>query len=107
MSLAANWLGLVWTSAAATKFWGREDRYRTYVCKYCERETGEGMLVLAPMAPAVISASFVSPSAIAHLTVQKYVMYVLWYHLKQEFERQGLKMTRQPMSKCLLKATED
>ena len=53
------------------------------------------------------SGSFASPSAIAHLAVQKYVMYSPLYRLEQEFDRQGLKLSRQTMSNWLLKATED
>lgn len=89
------------------EFWVREDRYPTYACKHCEKETGEGNVVPTPMAPTVIPGSFASPSAIAHLAVQKYVMYSPLYRLEQEFERQGLKLSRQTMSNWLLKAAED
>ena len=89
------------------EFWVREDRYPTYACKNCEKETGEGNVVPTPMAPTVIPGSFASPSAIAQLAVQKYVMYSPLYRLEQEFERQGLKLSRQTMSNWLLKATED
>lgn len=71
------------------------DRYPTYACKHCEKETGEANVVPTPMEPTVIPGSFASPSAIAHLAVQKYVMYSPLYRLEQEFERQGLKLSRQ------------
>ena len=89
------------------EFWVREDRYPTYACKNCEKETGEANVLPTPMAPTVIPGSFASPSAIAQLAVQKYVMYSPLYRLEQEFERQGLKLSRQTMSNWLLKATED
>ena len=89
------------------EFWVREDRYPTYACKDCEKETGEANVVPTPMEPAVIPGSFASPSAIAHLAVQKYVMYSPLYRLEQEFDRQGLKLSRQTMSNWLLTATED
>ena len=89
------------------RFWVREDRYPTYACKHCEEETGEANVVPTPMEPTVIPGSFASPSAIAHLAVQKYVMYSPLYRLEQEFDRQGLKLSRQTMSNWLLKATED
>lgn len=89
------------------EFWVREDRYPTYVCKACEKETGESNVVSTPMEPTVIPGSFASPSAIAHLAVQKYVMYSPLYRLEQEFDRQGLKLSRQTMSNWLLTATED
>ena len=54
------------------RFWVREDSYPTYACKACEKETDEANVVSTPMEPAVIPGSFASPSAIAHLGVQKY-----------------------------------
>lgn len=89
------------------EFWVREDRYPTYACKACEKETGEANVVPTLMEPTVIPGSFASPSAIAHLAVQKYVMCSPLYRLEQEFDRQGLKLSRQTMSNWLLKATED
>lgn len=80
------------------EFWVREDRYPTYACKHCEKETGETNVVPTPMEPTVIPGSFASPSAIAHLVMQKYVMYSPLYRLEQEFARQGLKLSRQTMS---------
>ena len=89
------------------EFWAREDCYPTYACKACEKETGEANVVPTPMEPTVIPGSIASPSAIAHLAVQKYVMYSPLYRLEQEFDRQGLKLPWQTMSNWLLKATED
>lgn len=69
------------------EFWVRENRYPTYACKHCEKETREANVRPAPMEPTVIPGSFASPSAIAHLAVQKYVMYSPLYRLEQEFDR--------------------
>lgn len=77
------------------EFWVREDHYFTYACKNCEQETGESVVVPTSMEPSVLPGSFASPSAIAHLAVQKYVMYSPLYRMEQEFERQGLKLSRQ------------
>lgn len=67
----------------------REDLYPTYACKHYEEETGEAVVVQTPMASTAVPGSFASPSAIAYLAVQKYVMYSPLYRLEQEFERQG------------------
>ena len=88
------------------EFWVREDRYPTYGCKNCEKETGEANVVPTPMEPSVIPGSFASPSAIAHLAVQKYVMYSPLYRLEQEFDRQGLKLSRQTMANWILQASD-
>ena len=77
------------------KFWVREDWYYTYACKVCEQETGETVMKAAPAEPSVLPGSFASASAIAHLAVQKFVMYSPLYRLEQEFDRMGLKLSRQ------------
>ena len=59
------------------------------------------------MEPAVLPGSFASPSALAHIAVQKFVMYSPLYRLEKEYERQGLKLSRQTMSNWLLRASED
>lgn len=84
----------------------QEDRYPTYACKKCEKETGETVIVPTPMASAFIPDGFAFPYAIAHFAAQKHVMYSPLYHLEQEFECHGLKLSRQTMSNWLLKATE-
>lgn len=89
------------------KFWVREDVYYTYACKVCEKETGDSVIVNTPKEPAVLPGSFASPEAIAHLMVQKFVMYSPLYRQEQEWERQGLKLSRQVMSHWLLRAAED
>ena len=79
----------------------------TYACKNCEQETGETVVECASREPSVLPGSFASPSAIAHIATQKYVMYSPLYRLEQEFERMGMKLTRQTMSNWLLHATEN
>ena len=89
------------------KFWVREDWYYTYACRVCEQETGETVVKATPAEPSVLPGSFASASAIAHLAVQKFVMYSPLYRLEQEFDRMGLKLSRQTMSNWLLHAAED
>lgn len=55
----------------------------------------------------MLPGSFASPSAIAHIATQKYVMFSPLYRLEQEFERMGMKLTRQTTSNWLLHATEN
>ena len=88
------------------KFTVVEDVYYTYACKVCEKETDETVIVKTPKEPTVLPGSFASPEAIAHIMVQKYVMYSPLYRMEKEFERQGLKLSRQAMSRWLLRASE-
>ena len=89
------------------RFWIQEDVYYTYACKVCEKETGDSVIVNTPKKPAVLPGSFASPEAIAHLMVQKFVMYSPLYRQEQEWGRQGLRLSRQVMSHWLLRAAED
>lgn len=88
------------------KFWVREDVYYTYSCKNCERETGETNILKTPKEPALLPGSFASAEAVAHIMTQKFVMYSPLYRLEQEFNRQGLKLSRQTMSNWLLNSSE-
>ena len=88
------------------EFWVREDIYYTYACKNCEQETGETNIVKAAKEPALLPGSFASAEAVAYLAAQKFVMHSPLYRLEQEFNRQGLTLSRQTMANWLLKASE-
>ena len=88
------------------EFWVREDVYYTYACKNCEQETGEANIVKVAREPALLPGSFASAEAVAYLAAQKFVMYSPLYRLEQEFNRQGLKLSRQTMANWLLNTSE-
>ena len=88
------------------EFWVREDVYYTYACKNCEQETGEANIVKAAKEPALLPGSFASAEAVAYLATQKFVMYSPLYRLEQEFNRQGLRLSRQTMANWLLNISE-
>lgn len=88
------------------EFWVREDVYYTYACKNCEQETGEANIVKAVKEPSLLPGSFASAEAVAYLATQKFVMYSPLYRLEQEFNRQGLRLSRQTMANWLLNISE-
>ena len=88
------------------QFWIREDVYYTYACKNCEQETGEANIAKAAKEPALLPGSFASAEAVAYLATQKFVMYSPLYRLEQEFNRQGLRLSRQTMANWLLNTSE-
>ena len=88
------------------KFWIREDVYYTYACKSCELETGEANIVKAAKEPVLLPGSFASAEAVAHIMVQKFVMYSPLYRLEQEFNREGLKLSRQTMANWMLNTSD-
>ena len=88
------------------KFWIREDVYYTYACKQCEEETGEANILKTPKEPVLYPGSFASAEAVAHIMTQKFVMYSPLYRLEQEFNREGLKLSRQTMANWMLNTSD-
>ena len=82
----------------------REDWYYTYACKTCKEETP---VAKTEKEPSVIPGSYSSAEAIAHIMVQKFVMGSPLYRQEQEWNRQGVKLSRQTMSNWILRAAED
>jgi len=76
-----------------------------YACRDCEKNGTEVPIVKAEMPNPVIKGSFASPEAIAHIASQKFVMGIPLYRQEQEWERNGIHLSRQTMSNWLIKAT--
>jgi hypothetical protein len=55
----------------------------------------------------LVKGSFASPEAISHIMCQKFVMGAPLYRQEQDWNRQGIMLSRQTMSNWLIKATED
>ena len=68
------------------RFWIREDVYYTYACRKCEQDSGEANILKTPKEPALLPGSYASAEAVAHIAVQKFVMYSPLYRLEQEGE---------------------
>jgi len=85
----------------------REHVRKTYACRDCETDECGVPIVKAPVDNPVIKGSFASPEAIAHIMCQKFVMGVPLYRQEQDWNRQGIMLSRQTMSNWLIKATED
>ena len=75
----------------------REDWYYTYACKTCKEENIETPVAKTEKEPSVIPGSYASAEAIAHIMVQKFVMGSPLYRQEQEWNRQGVKLSRQTM----------
>ena len=85
----------------------REHIRKVYACRDCEKDECGVPILKAPVDEAVIKGSFASPEAIAHIMTQKFVMGVPLYRQEQDWNRQGIMLSRQTMSNWLIKATED
>jgi len=85
----------------------REHRQAVYSCRRCENNSDHTPILKASVPESVIRGSFASPEAIAHIMVQKYVMGVPLYRQEQEWNRNGIMLSRQTMSNWLIKAAGD
>ena len=85
----------------------REDVYYTYACRKCSVEATETPILKTERIPPVISGSYASPEAIAHIMVQKFVMVSPLYRQEQELNRSGIQLSRQTMSNWILRAADD
>lgn len=84
----------------------RHVRY-TYACRDCEKNNITVPLIKAPVPKPVIKGSFASPEAVAHIITQKFVMATPLYRQEQEWNRQGIMLSRQTMSNWLIRCAED
>jgi transposase len=80
---------------------------KVYACRGCEKDECGVPILKAPMNEPVIKGSFASPEIIAHIMTQKFVMGAPLYRQEQDWNRNGIMLSRQTMSNWLLKATED
>ncbi|AHF09278.1 hypothetical protein A7D23_15280 [Dehalobacter sp. TeCB1] len=85
----------------------REDRYFSYACLTCKAEALETPVLKTRKDKPVISGSFASPEAIAHIMTQKFVMCSPLYRQEQELNRSGVMLSRQTMSSWILRVAED
>jgi transposase len=67
----------------------REDVYFVYSCRACEHNETTTPIVTAKMPASVIPGSLASPSAIAHIMTQKYVMGMPLYRQEQQLHQLG------------------
>jgi len=78
-----------------------------YACRDCEKDAYGVPIVKAPIDEPVIKGSFASPEAIAHIMTQKFEMGSPLYRQEQEWNRNGIMLSRQTMSNWLIRASED
>ncbi len=78
-----------------------------YACRGCEKNAEQAPIVKADMPRPVIKGSCASPESVAHIAAQKFVMGIPLYRQEQEWERNGVPLSRQTMSNWLIKASGD
>lgn len=84
-----------------------EHRRSVYSCRFCEKNGDHATIIKAPMPEPVIKGSLASPSAVAHIMTQKYVMYAPLYRQEQDWRRNGVALSRQTMANWVIRCAED
>jgi transposase len=78
-----------------------------YACRSCERNNDHVPILKAPVPEPVIRGSLASPSAVAHIIVEKYVKAVPLYRQEQSLLRDGICLSRQTMANWITKCAQD
>jgi transposase len=78
-----------------------------YGCRDCEKNACSVPIVKAKADVPLIKGSIATAEAVAHVMTQKFVMGMPLYRQEQEWNRNGIPLSRQTMSNWLLKCTED
>jgi transposase len=84
-----------------------EHRRSVYSCRNCEKNNDNAVILKAAMPKPVIVGSLASPSAVAHIMTQKYVMHAPLYRQEQDWKRQGVILSRQTMANWVIRCAED
>ena len=84
-----------------------EHNQHIYSCRNCAKKSDHVPIVKAEMPEPVIKGSFASAESVAHIMAQKFVMSVPLYRQEQEWNRQGIMLSRQTMSNWLIRCAED
>lgn len=73
-----------------------------YTCRHCQKEAIKTPVLTAPMPTPAFPNSLASPSAVAHIMVQKFVEGSPLYRQEQGFARLGFSLSRQTMANWML-----
>jgi len=78
-----------------------------YACRNCEKTAQCVPVVKAQLLPQVIKGSMCAPETVAHIAVQKCIMGSPLYRQEQDWQRNGIRITRQTMANWLIRCSED
>ncbi|WP_311794971.1 IS66 family transposase [Alicyclobacillus acidiphilus] len=77
-----------------------------YSCRPCEKTEIKTPVVKATMPRPAFPGSLASPDAVAYIITKKYLEGMPLYRLEQQFERQGIPLSRQTMANWVVAAAE-
>lgn len=85
----------------------KEHATHAYGCANCEKNNDHTPIVKADAPPPLIGGSLASPSAVAHIAVQKYVNGVPLYRQEKGLTYDGVVLSRQTMANWLIYCAEN
>lgn len=78
-----------------------------YGCRDCEKNACSVPILKAKADTPLIKGSIATAEAVAHIMTQKFVLGVPLYRQEQEWNRNGIPLSRQTMSNWLLRCAQD
>ena len=78
-----------------------------YACRNCEKNNDHVPVIKAAAPEPVIKGSLASPSAVAHIMVEKYVKAVPLYRQEQGLLRDGINLSCQTMANWVVRCAQD
>ena len=85
----------------------KRDIYITYACENCKKNDVSTPIMNTPKDVALIPGGYAAPEAVAYIAVQKFVMGSPLYRQEQEWNRQGVMLSRQTMSNWLIYCSDN
>lgn len=77
-----------------------------YACRHCQSQATRTPILLAPMPQPAFPGSMASPSLVANILCQKYVLSVPLYRQEQDLQRRGLAISRQNLSNWAIRGAD-
>ena len=78
-----------------------------YVCKECEKQTGEANIIKAPVPAPVMKRSLASPSTVAHVMYQKYANGMPLYRQEKDWANQGVTLSRATLANWIIRPSHE
>lgn len=79
-----------------------EHKRFVYSCRQCEQDGLSTPIITAPMPASVFPKSLASPSIMAYVMTQKYVDGLPLYRQEKQFQRMGIRLSRQTVANWIL-----
>lgn len=78
-----------------------------YVCKDCEKETGDANIIKSNVPAPVMKRSLASPSSVAHVMYQKYVNHMPLNRQEKDWANQGVALSRATLANWIIRPSHD